>query len=54
MIVGLSLILQVAALGDSLLGEAMGDALGLPRERARDVARRLLLASTTLKEGAKA
>jgi AcrR family transcriptional regulator len=49
-----TLWLVLTALGDSLLGEAMGDALGLPRERARDVARRLLLASTTLKEGAKA
>ena len=47
-----TLWLVLAALGDSLLGEAMADALGLPRDRARDVARRLLLATTELKEGA--
>ena len=49
-----TLWLVLTALGDSLLGEAMAGALGLPHERAREVARRLLLASTTLKEGASA
>ena len=47
-----TLWLVLIALGDSLLGEEMADALGQPRGRARDVARRMLLASTTLKEGA--
>jgi AcrR family transcriptional regulator len=46
-----TLWLVLIALGDSLLGAEMADALGQPRERARDVARRMLLASTTLKEG---
>ena len=46
-----TLWLVLAALGDSLLGKPMSEALGLPRERARDVARRLLIATTTLKEG---
>ena len=48
-----TLWLVLAALGDSLLGEAMADALGLPRDSARDVVRRLLLATTELKEGAR-
>lgn len=38
-----TLWLVLAALGDSLLGAAMAEALGLPRDRARDVARRQLL-----------
>jgi len=46
-----TLWLVLMAIGDSLLGEEMAKALGLPRERARDVVRRLLLATTTLKEG---
>lgn len=45
-----TLWLVLAALGDSLLGEPMAEALGLPRGRAREVARRQLLASTGLKE----
>ena len=45
-----TLWLVLAALGDSLLGAPMAEALGLPRDRARDVARRLLLATTTLGE----
>jgi AcrR family transcriptional regulator len=45
-----TLWLVLAALGDSLLGEAMAEALGLPREAARDVATRQLLASTGLAE----
>ena len=40
-----TLWLVLAALGDSLLGESMAAALGLPRERARDMARSHLLAS---------
>jgi AcrR family transcriptional regulator len=47
-----TLWLVLMAIGDSLLGEEMAQALGLPRERARDVVRRLLLATTALKEGA--
>ena len=34
------------ALGDSLLGEEMAASLGLPRERAREITRQLLLATT--------
>jgi AcrR family transcriptional regulator len=40
--------LVLAALGDSLLGEAMANALGLPRGKARELARRQLLAQTGL------
>jgi AcrR family transcriptional regulator len=36
------------ALGDSLLGEEMAASLGLPRERAREITRQLLLATTRL------
>ena len=36
------------ALGDSLLGEEMAASLGLPRERAREITRELLLATTRL------
>jgi AcrR family transcriptional regulator len=40
-----TLWLVLAALGDSLLGAAMADALGLPRDKARDLAARHLLAA---------
>lgn len=40
-----TLWLVLAALGDSLLGEAMARALGLPREKARDMARQQLIAA---------
>ena len=46
-----TLWLVLAALGDSLLGGPMAESLGLPRDRAGDVARRPLIASTNLKEG---
>lgn len=36
------------ALGDSLLGAEMAASLGLPRERAREITRQLLLATTRL------
>jgi hypothetical protein len=39
------------AMGDSLLGAEMADALGLPPGKARETARRLLLASTNLGKG---
>jgi AcrR family transcriptional regulator len=39
-----TLWLVLAALGDSLLGSPMAEALGLPREKAREVATRHLLA----------
>ncbi|SMF74005.1 TetR/AcrR family transcriptional regulator [Allosphingosinicella indica] len=39
-----TLWLVLAALGDALLGEALVDALGLPREAAREAARRHLIA----------
>jgi AcrR family transcriptional regulator len=45
-----TLWLVLGAIGDALLGEAMAEALGLPRDKARDVARRQLLAFTSLKE----
>lgn len=45
-----TLWLVLGAIGDALLGEAMADALGLPRDKAREVARRQLLAFTSLKE----
>ncbi|HEX8535479.1 MAG TPA: helix-turn-helix domain-containing protein [Allosphingosinicella sp.] len=48
----ITLWLVLAALGDSLLGEAMAGALGLPKEKARDLALRQLLASTGLAEAA--
>ena len=41
-----TLWLVIAALGDSLLGTLMADALGLPRETARKVARHHLIEST--------
>jgi len=40
-----TLWLILSALGDSLLGEAMAGALGLPRDKARELARRHLIAS---------
>jgi AcrR family transcriptional regulator len=40
-----TLWLVLAALGDSLLGAAMATALGLPREKARELALRHLLAT---------
>lgn len=41
----ITLSLVLTALGDSLLGGAMSEALGLPRERARELARQQLIAS---------
>lgn len=41
-----TLWLVIAALGDSLLGGLMSDALGLPRETARKVARHHLIEAT--------
>lgn len=41
----MTLSLVLAALGDSLLGGPMAEALGLPRERARELARRQLVAA---------
>jgi AcrR family transcriptional regulator len=46
-----TLWLVLAALGDSLLGGPMAEALGLPRERAREVATRQLLATHPKIEG---
>jgi AcrR family transcriptional regulator len=40
-----TLTLVFMALGDSLLGKPMADALGLPREAARDIAYRQLMTS---------
>jgi AcrR family transcriptional regulator len=40
-----TLWLILSALGDSLLGEAMAGALALPRDKARELARRHLIAS---------
>jgi AcrR family transcriptional regulator len=40
-----TLWLVLAAVGDSLLGGPMAEALGLPREKAREVARRQLIAA---------
>jgi AcrR family transcriptional regulator len=39
------------ALGDSLLGAEMAESLGLGRDKAREIVRRLLLATTALGEG---
>ena len=39
----ITLSLVLAALGDALLGAPMAQALGLPRERARELAREQLL-----------
>jgi hypothetical protein len=38
----------LVAMGDSLLGAEMAESLGLGRERAREIVRHLLLASTGL------
>jgi AcrR family transcriptional regulator len=46
-----TLWLVLAALGDSLLGEAMAGALGLPRDKAREVARAQLLGRLGVAEG---
>jgi AcrR family transcriptional regulator len=46
----LTLWLVLAALGDSLLGEAMAGALGLPREKARELATNHLIAASRLAE----
>ena len=48
-----TLWLVLLALGDSLVGAEMAQALDLGRGEARNVARRLLLASTKLGEGEK-
>jgi AcrR family transcriptional regulator len=45
-----TLWLVITALGDSLLGAMMAQALGLPRDTARKVARHHLIASTNLVE----
>jgi AcrR family transcriptional regulator len=47
----MTLWLVLAALGDSLLGGPMAEALGLPREKARELARRQLISSAGLAEG---
>lgn len=46
----ITLSLVLTALGDSLLGGAMSDAFGLPRDRARELARQQLIASTGVAE----
>lgn len=43
-----TLWLILSALGDSLLGEAMAGALGLPSDKARELARRHLIAAVAL------
>ncbi len=48
-----TLWLVLAALGDSLLGEAMAQALGLAPETARELARRQLIATAGVAEGGK-
>ncbi len=45
-----TLWLVLAALGDSLLGRSMAQALGLPEEKAREIARAQLIASAGLAE----
>jgi AcrR family transcriptional regulator len=45
-----TLWLVITALGDSLLGGLMAQALGLPRDAARKIARHHLIASTNLTE----
>ena len=49
-----TLWLVITALGDSLLGTLMADALGVPRDTARKVARHHLIESTNLSEGKEA
>jgi AcrR family transcriptional regulator len=46
-----TLWLVLAALGDSLLGAPMASALGLPREKARELARQQLIAVSQSIEG---
>jgi AcrR family transcriptional regulator len=46
-----TLWIVLLSMGDSLLGSEMAASLGLPRERAREIARHLLLATTKLGEG---
>jgi AcrR family transcriptional regulator len=46
----ITLSLVLTALGDSLLGDAMSEALGLPRGRARELARAQLVASVGVAE----
>jgi AcrR family transcriptional regulator len=46
-----TLWIVLMAMGDSLLGAEMANELGLPAGKAREIARRLLLASTNLSEG---
>ena len=45
-----TLWLVLAALGDSLMGGPMADALGLPREKARELARHHLIATLKRRE----
>jgi AcrR family transcriptional regulator len=47
-----TLWLVLAAIGDSLLGGPMAEALGLPRDKAREVARRQLIAAHKAREEA--
>ena len=49
----MTLALVLAAVGDSLLGEAMADALSLPRDKARALARNQLIAAVALAESAR-
>jgi hypothetical protein len=49
----MTLWLVLAALGDSLLGAPMAEALGLPAQKARELARRQLIASAGLAVPAK-
>ncbi len=48
----ITLSLVLTALGDSLLGAPMAEAFGLPREAARDIARKQLLAHAGVAETA--
>ncbi|HEX8640398.1 MAG TPA: helix-turn-helix domain-containing protein [Allosphingosinicella sp.] len=48
-----TLWLVLAAIGDSLLGAPMADALGLPRDKARELARRQLIAAHKAQEEAR-
>jgi AcrR family transcriptional regulator len=47
-----TLWIVLLAMGDSLLGAEMAESLGLGRDKAREIVRRLLLASTALGDGA--
>ena len=46
----ITLALVLAAVGDSLLGGAMAEALGVPRDRARELARAQLIAAAGVAE----